>query len=261
MVDAPDLDWALKHLKFRDLEHHPVFGPLVEQLLVKRFRAKMSQRALADRFDFPIGGVRRILRRAGVLDTKPEQAPAQVDNDDGWPVTDLDLTEPIASQKKVPPEELIAVHVSEETLLRFAKALGVAMRSARGNRGWTRKDMRSQMNADRSLQTMATHELGTRAMSVCQFAEYCTVLDVQPGEMFDRVYHEVFGTKDETVTVDLDKLARSEHANLSRWAEVRLRGLPASAKGMLPLPRHAQDTLAALCGCDHYQLLQILSAA
>ncbi|WP_143102003.1 hypothetical protein [Amycolatopsis marina] len=71
---VPDLDWVLENVEFRDIEHHPTYGPLLEQLLVKRFRAKMSQRALADRFGFPLSGVRRVLRRGGVT-TCPQPEP------------------------------------------------------------------------------------------------------------------------------------------------------------------------------------------
>ncbi|SFB64767.1 hypothetical protein SAMN05216266_14713 [Amycolatopsis marina] len=157
---------------------------------------------------------------------------------------------------------MTTAQLSAETLGRFATGIGEAMRFERNRRGWTRKEMRREMGTGRSLQTMATHELGTRAMSLCQFIEYCHVLDVAPGPMVDRVYRDVVDTRENAIVIaDLDKLARSEYPNLAAWAEIRLRSLPASARGMLPLPRQAQDALAALCKFERRQLLEILGAA
>ncbi|MFE3785357.1 hypothetical protein ACFXPA_45105 [Amycolatopsis sp. NPDC059090] len=59
----------------------------------------------------------------------------------------------------------------------------------------------------------------------------------------------------------LDKLAASEHPDLAPWARLRRNEpLPGYAP-VVPLPRHAQDTLAALCGFERHQLLEILSTA
>lgn len=99
---------------------------------------------------------------------------------------------------------------------------------------------------------------------MCQFAEYCRALEVQPGQVFDRAYRKMFDPPDEqseTVLIDLDKLSRSEQENLARWAKLRLKQLSPSDRGMLPIPRRAQDTLMTLCGFDRRRILEILSAA
>ncbi|GAA1961755.1 hypothetical protein [Amycolatopsis minnesotensis] len=167
-----------------------------------------------------------------------------------------------AAHEEVPSEERTSVRVSGETLDRFAYAIGGAVRSVRGCREWTRKEFRRRLGSVRTVQALATHELGTRAMSVSQFAEYCHALGIQPGPLVDQVYDSVFGPHaDETVTVDLDKLAVSEHSNLARWAKLRLATFPPFSRHVLDLPLHAQNTLAVLCGFERRQLLEILGVA
>lgn len=259
-----NLEWALKNLEFRTIEQHPTYGPLLEQLLVKRFNAKMSATKIAELYRFPATGVRRVLRNAGVV-LSPKRTPnvsGSARPKRSEPVTpphDVPSVEPVTEPENR-PDEPFSPTVSDDTLQEFAKGIGDALRAERRGRGWTRKDLRCAMGIDRSLQTFATHELGTRAISVGQFAEYCFVFGVQPGLIFDRVYHEVFRPSvDDTVIIDLDKLAVSEHPNLARWARGRRNEYPASSPQMLALPVHAQDTLAALCGFDRRQLLEALS--
>lgn len=402
-----DLDWALKHMTFREIEHHAVYGPLLAQLLVKRYRAKMSTNAMAERYHLPLTGVRRILRSEGVtlrpagrrrtprpyslkklvkqytedglsvralakqykrpyntiredllrkgvvLRTRAERprenphrkndealadpglrhnlaislkksihrgmAPERVAARAG--ITDAVLAELMdevdeyirramaagtsvetlreafhvrhttmrewsthAHRNELPPAPksepaagLLKVVVSqpiqwsggkitmpipEEDLDTFAREIGIALRKERGRKNWTRKTMQDEMQTGRSLQTMATHELGTRAMTIGQYVEYCAVLGARPGAILDRVFEATIAKPpNDTVTVNLLKLAKTEYSNLARWAQVRLAELPASAKGLIELPRTAQDTLAALCEFDRQELLEALSAA
>lgn len=140
---------------------------------------------------------------------------------------------------------------------RFLKILGRALRSEREIREWTRQDLALAMGVGQATQTIATHEFGTRAMTVARFALYCNVLGLTPGRLFGRVYDEAIH---DGVVVNLAGLARSEHP-LARWAEIRLRELPPSSIGRLLVPRSAHDTLAELCECDRHQLLAELKAA
>ncbi|GAB3365936.1 MULTISPECIES: hypothetical protein [Amycolatopsis] len=114
------------------------------------------------------------------------------------------------------------------------------------------------MGVGQATQTIASHEFGTRAMTVARFTVYCNVLGLPPGRLFERVYDEAIS--DGTVVVNLAELARSGHP-LARWAEIRLRDLPPYSIGRLLVPRPAQDALAELCECDKGQLLAELKAA
>ncbi|SEP54078.1 helix-turn-helix domain-containing protein [Amycolatopsis saalfeldensis] len=244
MADAtavPDLGWAVANMEFRHIEHDPILGPLLEQLLLRCVEAAMTRSAIAARFGFPIGGIRRVLRRADA-DGVPDRASA-------------------ARQRKRGRGKRGATPVSEETLEQFAAGIGDALRQERQKHGWTRQIMNGRLRLDRSVQKLASHERGTRAMSVCQFAEYCAVLGVQPGEIFDRVYQGVFGQPDDTVIVDLAVLAGCGQPQLARWATLRLAEPEASDTGLATLPRSAQDALAVVCGVELPQLLDILSAA
>ncbi|MFB9928270.1 hypothetical protein ACFORO_05365 [Amycolatopsis halotolerans] len=141
---------------------------------------------------------------------------------------------------------------------KFLKALGKELLSARQSRGWTRPDPVLAMGLGQSNEAIASHEFGTRAMTVARFGSYCTALGLPPGRLIDRVYNDVVNNG--LAVLDLAELARSEHS-LAQWAAIRLRELPRKSMGRLLVPGPAQDKLAELCGCDRGQLFGALTAA
>lgn len=141
---------------------------------------------------------------------------------------------------------------------KFLQILGRALRSERESREWTRQELACALGVGQATQTVASHEFGTRAMTVARFALYCNVLGLPAGRLFDRVYDEAI--TDGTAVVDLAELARSGHP-LARWAAIRARELPPYSMGRLLVPRSAQDRLAELFECDRGQVLTNLKAA
>jgi len=151
---------------------------------------------------------------------------------------------------------------------RFARTLGNELRTARKQRGWTRKQMRAHLGADGgqddevSLQTLATYELGTRRISVERLVELCAALEQPPDQLLLRAITGAFGTDHaDCVKVDLSALARTADprlAHLRRWAAIRVRQRPAGLPPVEELDEHALAALAALAGTTSNELVHVL---
>jgi transcriptional regulator with XRE-family HTH domain len=160
---------------------------------------------------------------------------------------------------------------TSDQLDRLARTLGNELRTARKQRGWTRKQMRAQLaaeNADSteddevSLQTLATYELGTRRISVERLVELCAALDQPPDQLLLRAIIGAFGADHaDRVQVDLPALARTADprlAHLRRWAAIRVRQRPAAVPPVEELDEHALAALAALAGTTSNELVHAL---
>jgi transcriptional regulator with XRE-family HTH domain len=162
---------------------------------------------------------------------------------------------------------------TSDQLGRFARALGNELRTARKQRGWTRKQMRAHLIAENddadsaendevSLQTLATYELGTRRISVQRFVELCVALDQPPDQLLQRAITGAFtADHDDRVKVDLPTLARTADprlAHLRRWAAVRVHQRPAALPPVEELDEHALAALAALAGTTSNELVHAL---
>lgn len=152
----------------------------------------------------------------------------------------------------------------------FARALGHELRTARKQRGWTRKQMRAHLAADNagaendelSLQTLATYELGTRRISVERFVELCAALDQPPDQLLLRAITGAFGADHaDRVRVDLPTLARAADprlAHLRRWAAVRVHQCAAAPPPVDQFDQHALAALAPLAGTTSDELVHAL---
>lgn len=159
---------------------------------------------------------------------------------------------------------------TSDQLDRLARTLGNELRTARKQRGWTRKQMRAHLAADAdggeddevSLQTLATYELGTRRISVERLVELCAALEQPPDQLLLRAITGAFGADHaDRVTVDLPALARTADprlAHLRRWAAIRVRQRPAALPLVEELDEHALAALAALAGATSNELLHAL---
>jgi transcriptional regulator with XRE-family HTH domain len=155
---------------------------------------------------------------------------------------------------------------TSEQLDQFARVLGDLLRTARKERGWTRKQMRAEMGADDedelSLQTLATYELGTRRISVERLVALCAVLKQRPDELLLRATTLAFGSDhDGRVKVDLSALADTTDPRLQplqRWATVRARQCPVGRTPVEELDAHALTALAGIAGSPMYDLVQAL---
>lgn len=159
---------------------------------------------------------------------------------------------------------------TSDQLDRFARTLGNELRTARKQRGWTRKQMRAHLAADAdgseddevSLQTLATYELGTRRISVERLVELCAALEQPPDQLLLRAITGAFGADHaDRVTVDLSALVRTADprlAHLRRWAAIRVRQRPAALPPVEELDEHALAALAALAGTTSTELVHAL---
>jgi transcriptional regulator with XRE-family HTH domain len=160
---------------------------------------------------------------------------------------------------------------TSDHLDRLAQTLGNELRTARTQRGWTRKQMRAHLTSDNtdgsendevSQQTLATYELGTRRISVERLVELCAVLGQSPDQLLLRAITGAIGTDHaDRVEVDLSTLARTGDPRLQhlrRWAAVRVRQRPASLPPVQELDEHALAALAALAGTTSNELVHAL---
>lgn len=143
----------------------------------------------------------------------------------------------------------------------FRRVLGDELRAARKRRGLYRKDMLPELDHEVSLQTLATYELGTRAMPVTRFVEICMVLDVSPVEILQRTWERVIDDPNTASGWDVDlaaaaRLGDADLAPLAAWAAVRLRtdGQPM----IIRLDRAAITHLATLCRLSWWVLVSRL---
>ncbi|WP_020666346.1 helix-turn-helix domain-containing protein [Amycolatopsis nigrescens] len=141
------------------------------------------------------------------------------------------------------------------------RVLGDELRRARGQRGWSRRQLQARLTAKVSVQTLATYELGTRHCSVVRLMELCQALDVSAVELLARVQARVADA--ERVRVDLTALVRhrgTELLPLRRWAEHRLARSPAGQPAVVYLDGGAIAGMARLCDTSPEGLLNVLRA-
>lgn len=158
---------------------------------------------------------------------------------------------------------------TRDQLAQFTRTLGHELRTARKQRGWTRKQLRAHLTADSvtnagteadqpSLQTLATYELGTRRITVERFVQLCAVLGQPPDQLLLNAMTRVFGSRNsDPVRVDLSTLARTADprlVRLRRWAAVRVRQRPAELPTIQELDEHALTALAELAGTTSNEL-------
>jgi hypothetical protein len=111
-----------------------------------------------------------------------------------------------------------------------------------------------------SLQTLATYELGTRAVPVFRLNEVCGALGVRASAVLAVVEEQVFGsTPAGAVAVDLRQLASTSIKQLGparRWAASLL---AAGAQPVMLFTAHSRTLLAELCGIDQAELKALLN--
>lgn len=141
----------------------------------------------------------------------------------------------------------------------YQRVLGDELRRVRKQRGWTRKELRHHLDADISLQTLATYELGTRQCSVVRLAELCVAMDVLPHDVLARVHDRVFSNeRPGHIRVNLAQVVEDtqpELLPLRRWATDRLQQTPIGQAAEVHLDLAALEQMAELCGIDTVELI------
>lgn len=143
-----------------------------------------------------------------------------------------------------------------------ARELGSELRRRRKLKGWNRRQLLERLHdLDVSVQTVATWELGTRALSVIRLFQLCHVLGVPPHEVIAHTERAISepDEPDVVTTVSLDQLAsttRPELAPARRWAA---RAAHEHDTGHhVQLSNEALTTLAGICGMTTADLLAAL---
>jgi transcriptional regulator with XRE-family HTH domain len=142
---------------------------------------------------------------------------------------------------------------------RTAQVLGFELRRLRKQRGWTRGELRARLLAatghDLSRQTLATYELGTRAITMERLAALCYTYGVRPSTLLSIVDDHVLGAEatnepqEDTISVDLRPLARSDRActaPIRAWALTQLN----QGRITVRLTASALTELATACGVE-----------
>lgn len=142
-----------------------------------------------------------------------------------------------------------------------AQLVGVELRRLRRERGWTRSALCVQLAVATgqviSTATIATYELGTRALSLGRLAVLCYTLGVRPAQVWSVVDRQVFEPSDvpqsDAIEVDLRKVAKITRADLAparAWARTQLSNSPSSTNSTMVLTPPALTSLATVCGLD-----------
>jgi transcriptional regulator with XRE-family HTH domain len=142
------------------------------------------------------------------------------------------------------------IKLSESDLAAFPKALGTELRRHRTERGWSRRDLLRRLSSDVSVQTLATYELGTRAISVLRLVELCEALGTTAHELLANADGTIRPPQTGLIRIDLRTLAettRHELAPARRWAASRLSQLGDDESPVTTLDRAAVEQLARLC--------------
>jgi transcriptional regulator with XRE-family HTH domain len=145
------------------------------------------------------------------------------------------------------------------------RVLGDELRRVRKARGWTRKELRQHLNANVSLQTLATYELGTRHVNTERLFELCRALEELPQELVARVYARLTSHEPTPgrLVVNLDRVVRDQRHDLGPlrgWARERLDHANNSAPHTVPLDIIALGHLAELCDLPISDLITELRA-
>lgn len=134
----------------------------------------------------------------------------------------------------------------------LSRVLGDELRLARRRCGLTREQLKTRMDSDVSVQTLATYELGTRKCSVKRLHQLCVAMTVFPHDLLARVHARIADhDQSDSLVIDLHQAAldrQPELAPLHRWARERLDHSTTSEPATTHLDTNALHQLAELCG-------------
>jgi len=150
----------------------------------------------------------------------------------------------------------------------YARTLGDVIRRHRKMKGWTRKDLRRELQElpkgrgiDISLQTLATYELGTRTLAVIRLAQIAAALRVSTETIIAEANAAMFPeyTDKQKIAVDLVRLSVSTRPDIrpaAKWAALQLAVNP--VKWIAELTTDALNQLANVCILDTPELVEVL---
>jgi transcriptional regulator with XRE-family HTH domain len=146
----------------------------------------------------------------------------------------------------------------EALYLRF---LGEELLALRNKRGWTREELRNRLPYERTAQSLAAHEQGTRRLSVVRFAQFCEVMDERPEDLLARVHERLVIGRPDQIVIDLEKVSASTDPDLAPlrvWARDKLLAAPTGSRTShrVPIDIRTVESIALLCGLSSTELAE-----
>ncbi|HEX7660179.1 MAG TPA: helix-turn-helix transcriptional regulator [Pseudonocardiaceae bacterium] len=141
----------------------------------------------------------------------------------------------------------------------WVRLLGVELRKARDERGWTRQQVVDRAGLGMAVQTLASYENGTRAMPTPVLFELAETLGVTPDQLVADTYRQARPA--DALVLDVKGLAadgRPRLAPAQAWAASRLHHQRHPGPLRLILTEPALNHLAALCGVAPAELKALL---
>lgn len=146
---------------------------------------------------------------------------------------------------------------------RFARATGATLREERDAQGLLRRHVAPELGV--SPQAVATHESGSRDLTISNLLRYCAVYGVSPADIMAKAYAQIFDTPPEGVAIlDLAELAVTPDprlAPLRTWAAARLKHAKSSRDRVVRLDDITIRPVAARCGLTPAELLDIIATS
>ncbi|HEX5407931.1 MAG TPA: helix-turn-helix transcriptional regulator [Pseudonocardiaceae bacterium] len=151
--------------------------------------------------------------------------------------------------------------------LDYQRVLGAVVRRNRTDKGWTRaelvealQELPTPWRIDVPVPTLASYELGTRALSVLRLAQVELALGVPPGAIDTEVKSVMWPSANPNVlAVDLVRLSHSTRYDIVpaiNWATALLASNP--DQRVAELNAGALSELATLCLVDAENVMELL---
>lgn len=156
-----------------------------------------------------------------------------------------------------------AVHTVDARGQTFMRVLGDELRAERKQRKWTRRQLLNRIDADISIQSLASWENGTRRCMAVQIWQLCEALEITTDELFRRVRVRMARGKD-GLTIDLRSAATAHSPRLkplAAFARIYVRERPEVSRPTMVLKTAALDRMAELCDLSTEDLIARLYRA
>lgn len=149
-------------------------------------------------------------------------------------------------------------HLVTATHSAIIRALGVELRRARDNLGWSRPDLVKRLNSELPVNTYACYEQGIRQVSIPRLVELCEIMGVAVPELLGLALQRAeVDPRTSGVQVDLHKVISDKHEvlrPLRRWARHRLKN-SADDSGVIRLEWSFIEEMAVFLGLSGPELV------
>jgi transcriptional regulator with XRE-family HTH domain len=144
----------------------------------------------------------------------------------------------------------------------FLRALGVELRRARTQVGWSTEELARRVYSDVKSRTLVTYEQGTRQCTVPRLVDICQALNVSaPALLLRAMRRAAIAAASAYMEVDLMAVLADEREHalpLHRWAAQRLAADP-DGRDVVRLAQGAVQEMAVLLGYRLSDLVALLT--